>query len=93
MPNATSNVTTAVVASETVRGPHDPTEVELLLRPRAEDGVTAGDVAGDVVVRAAGNRIAVVEVVATDTVDIRRPWIADALAWVLRSAAGASGRL
>jgi D-alanyl-D-alanine carboxypeptidase (penicillin-binding protein 5/6) len=84
---------TTVVAGETVRGSHDPDEVEVVLRPRRGDGVTAGDVAGDVVVRAAGRQIAVVDAVATDTVDVRRPWMTDALAWVLRSAAGATGRL
>ena len=84
---------TAVVAGDTVRGSDDPTSVEVLLRPRGGDGVTAGDVAGDVVVRAAGRQIAVVDAVATDTVEVQRPWMADALAWVLRSAARVTRRL
>jgi serine-type D-Ala-D-Ala carboxypeptidase (penicillin-binding protein 5/6) len=83
---------TAVVAGRTVRGALDPAAIEIALRPRRGDGITAGDVAGDVVVRASGREIAVVDAVATDTVNVRRPWMTDALAWLLRSAAGATGR-
>jgi D-alanyl-D-alanine carboxypeptidase (penicillin-binding protein 5/6) len=83
---------TAVVAGRTVRGALDPAAIEIALRPRRGDGITAGVVAGDVVVRASGREIAVVDAVATDTVNVRRPWMTDALAWLLRSAAGATGR-
>lgn len=85
---------TAVVADRTVRGPYDPASVEVELRARSGGGATAGQVVGAVVVRTAGRTIAVVDAIATDTVDVGgRPWIANAAAWLVRSAASATGRL
>jgi D-alanyl-D-alanine carboxypeptidase (penicillin-binding protein 5/6) len=85
---------TAVVADRTVRGPYDPASVEVVLRAGSGDGATAGQVVGAVVVRTAGRTIAVVDAVATDTVDVGgRPWIANAAAWLVRHAASATGRL
>jgi serine-type D-Ala-D-Ala carboxypeptidase (penicillin-binding protein 5/6) len=83
-----------VRAGGTVRGSFAPESIDIELRPSPSGGVTSGEVVGDVIVRARGNPIAVVDAVATDTVTIQtRPWPAHLAAWILRTAATTIGRL
>jgi D-alanyl-D-alanine carboxypeptidase (penicillin-binding protein 5/6) len=83
-----------VRAGGTVRGSFAPESIDIELRPSPSGGVTSGEVVGDVIVRARGSPIAVVDAVATDTVTIQtRPWPADLAAWILRTAATTIGRL
>jgi D-alanyl-D-alanine carboxypeptidase (penicillin-binding protein 5/6) len=85
---------TTVRSGQTVRGPYEPGSVEIELRPPPSGGAISGEVVGEVIVRARGRRIAVVDAVATDTVTIHgRPWPADVAAWILRTAATTVGRL
>jgi D-alanyl-D-alanine carboxypeptidase (penicillin-binding protein 5/6) len=85
---------TTVVAGSTVRGLADESRLDIALEPAAPASVAAGDPVGTIVVSTGRRKLATIEALAADTVAAQaRSWTEDALAALVRLAAGVAGRL